>query len=163
MLSGETANGDYPVDAVATMAKIALETENNIDYHQQFMNSKYDIKITTDVISHSAVDASFVENVKSLVVFTNSGNSARMISRFQPSVTVIGATPNERVYRQLELYWGVNPVLTPVYNSVDEMFDIANVIVKTHKLAKAKDNIVITCGTPKQAGCTNLIKIQEVK
>lgn len=163
MLSGETAAGKYPVEAVKQMAKIAEETEKHINYAKRFNNANVKLKSTTDVISHSAVNASFLQKIKSIVVFTNSGESARMVSRFRPSSTILGATPDEKVFRQLELSWGVLPVLTPVYNSTDEMFSIANSFVKNLNLAHVNDLIVITCGTPKQPGCTNLIKIEYVK
>lgn len=163
MLSGETAAGKFPVEAVRTMAKIAGETEKHINYSKRFASTNHNLVNTTDVVSHSAVDASFMQNTKAIVVFTGTGLSATMISRFRPDVTIIGATPNEDVYRQLEILWGVTPVLTPVYNTTDEMFQIANEIVKKLKMAKPKDIIVITCGTPKQSGGTNLIKIDEVK
>lgn len=163
MLSGETAAGKYPVEAVKQMAKIAEETEKHINYAKRFNNANVKLKSITDVISHSAVNASFLQKIKSVVVFTNSGESARMVSRFRPSSTILGATPDEKVFRQLELSWGVLPVLTPVYNSTDEMFSIANSFVKNLNLAHVSDLIVITCGTPKQPGCTNLIKIEYVK
>ena len=121
MLSGETAAGKYPVEAVKQMAKIAEETEKHINYAKRFNNANVKLKSITDVISHSAVNASFLQKIKSIVVFTNSGESARMVSRFRPSSTILGATPDEKVFRQLELSWGVLPVLTPVYNSTDEM------------------------------------------
>lgn len=163
MLSGETAMGKFPVQAVETMAKIARETEKHINYAKRFLTSNYKITNTTDVVSHSAVSASLIQNTKAIVVFSQSGTSAQMISRFRPLVPIIGATPNEKVFRQLELSWGVIPVLTSEYNSTDEMFKIADEIVKKKKFAKAKDTIIITCGTPKQNGCTNLIKIDTVK
>lgn len=163
MLSGETAAGAFPVEAVSTMAKVTIEAEKNIDYRARFVGCNCSFDKTTDVISHSAVDASFVKKNKAIVVFTGSGYSASMISRFRPEVNIIGATPDAKVYRQLEMYWGVLPVLTPVYNTVDEMFDIANKIVKEQKISKSKDSIIITCGTPNQNGGTNLIKIQDVK
>lgn len=163
MLSGETASGKYPIESVKTMHKVALETEKNINYAGRFDSEHFNLKNTTDVISHSAVDASFQQPTKAIVVFTSAGLSAQMISRLRPSVDILGATPNEKTYRQLELRWGVRPVLTPVYNTTDEMFDIANKIVKDLGAAKAKDRIVVTCGVPKQNGCTNLIKIDIVK
>ena len=163
MLSGETASGKYPIESVKTMHKVALETEKNINYAGRFNSEHFNLKNTTDVISHSAVDASFQQPTKAIVVFTSAGLSAQMISRLRPSVDILGATPNEKTYRQLELRWGVRPVLTPVYNTTDEMFDIANKIVKDLGVAKAKDRIVVTCVVPKQNGCTNLIKIDIVK
>lgn len=162
MLSGETAAGKFPVEAVRTMAKVAEETEKHINYAKRFNSILCKPDTTTDVISHSAVNASFMQKTKAIVVFTTSGYSARMISRFHPAVNIIGATPNEHIYRQIEILWGVKPVLTPIYNSTDEMFAIADKIVKDKNLAKANDNIVITCGTPKKNGQTSLIKIQEV-
>lgn len=163
MLSGESAMGKFPVEAVATMAKIAQEAEKNIDYHERFQNISYKLESTTDVISHSAVDASFMKGTKAIVAFTTKGTSARMVSRFRPSATIVGATPNEKTYRQLDMYWGIQPILTPLYNSIDEMFEIAHKLVTTNKIAKSKDKIVITCGLPKQDGCTNLIKIDQVR
>ncbi len=163
MLSGETAAGKFPVEAVRTMAKVAYETEKHIHYDKRFDNTMFRLQNTTDVVSHSAVSASFMQNTKAIVVFTNSGLSAAMISRFRPSVTIIGATPDEMVYRQLELSWGVKPVLTSVYSSTDEMFKIGNQIVKKLGIAKTDDKIIMTCGTPMKKGETNLIKIEVVK
>ena len=164
MLSGESAAGKYPVEAVKQMAKICEETEKHIDYKKRFLqNDDPRLNNVTDVISHSAVNASFLQKTKVIVVFTNSGESARMVSRFRPSDLIIGATPNKDVYQQLALSWGVLPVLTPVYNSTDEMFEIANKLVKDMHLAKPGDIITITCGTPKKPGKTNLIKLSTVR
>ncbi len=162
MLSGETASGKHPVEAVKQMAKIAEETEHHINYAKRFNDSKYKLESITDVISHSAVNSSMLQKTKAIVVFTDTGQSARMVSRFRPVSTILGATPVEKVYRQLELSWGVLPILTPLYNSTDEMFNMANNYVKLLKLANTDNNIIITCGTPKQPGCTNLIKIAKV-
>lgn len=162
MLSGETANGKYPVEAVKQMAKIAEETEHHINYAKRFDDSKHKLESITDVISHSAVNSSFLQKTKSIVVFTDTGQSARMVSRFRPICTILGATPSAKVFRQLDLSWGVLPILTPLYNSTDEMFKIANNFVKELKIANEGSTIVITCGTPKQPGCTNLIKIEKV-
>lgn len=162
MLSGETASGDFPVEAVKTMASIAEETEKHLNYNQldsQFINTSS----ISDIVSHGAVSASESPKIKAIFTFTNSGLSAGLVSRFRPRVDIIGATPNEKVYRQLELRWGVKPLLTPKYNSTDEMFQIANDLVKKNNFAKERDSVVITCGTPSQNGGTNLIKIIEIK
>lgn len=163
MLSGETAAGKFPVEAVKQMAKIAEETERHIDYKKRFQSTQHNLENVTDVISHSVVNASFLQKTKVLVVFTNSGESAKMVSRFRPSCLILGATPNPIVKEQLALSWGVKPVLTPVYNSTDEMFEIANKLVKDMHLAKPNDIIAITCGTPKKPGKTNLIKLSSVR
>ena len=161
MLSGETANGKNPELAVKMMAQVCLETEKNI---KPFTLMDCDnINNIEDIVSQSAVVASKAQNIKAIVAHTNSGLSAGLISRFRPQVDIIGATPNDVVYRQMELRWGVKPVLTKEYNSTDEMFKISTDIVKIAKLAKNGDAIVITCGTPKKNGGTNLIKIEEVK
>lgn len=163
MLSGETAAGKFPVEAVKTMSTVAEETEKHIKYAHEFTTPEINLSTISDTISHSAVNASFAHNVKAIVCFTDSGRSAGMISRFRPAVAVIGATPNEKVYRQLDLLWGVTPLHTPVYNSTDEMFDIANGMVKKSGIAKRDDCVVITCGTPKSAGSTNMLKISKIK
>ncbi|MBQ8615208.1 MAG: pyruvate kinase [Clostridia bacterium] len=161
MLSGETANGKNPELAVKMMAQVCVETEKNIKpFNLMDCDS---INTIEDVVSQSAVVASNTSNIKAIVAHTNSGVSAGLVSRFRPQVDIIAATPNEVVYRQMELRWGVKPVLTKEYNSTDEMFKISSDIVKKLKLAKTGDAIVITCGTPKKNGGTNLIKIDEVK
>jgi len=161
MLSGESASGKNPELAVKMMSQICIETEKNI---KPFNLIDCDsINTIEDVVSQSAVVASNTSSIKAIVAHTNSGISAGLLSRFRPRAEIIGATPNETVYRQMELRWGVKPILTKEYNSTDEMFEISNDIVKKLKLAKQKDKIIITCGTPKKNGGTNLIKIIEVK
>ena len=162
MLSGESASGMFPVEAVQTMAEIVEETEKNLRYHQ-LEDESIKLRSVADMISHSAVSATVSQNIKAIYTYTDSGLTAGLISRFRPQVTIIGATPNEKVYRQLDLLWGVNPVLTPVYNTTDEMFDIATSIAKKNKFVNSGDTMLITCGTPKQYGGTNLIKIINVK
>jgi pyruvate kinase len=161
MLSGETASGKNPELAVKMMNQICVETEKNIMPFALMDCGK--VETIEDIVSQSAVTASNTENVKAIVAYTNSGISAGLISRFRPRVDILGATPNELVYRQMELRWGVKPVLTKEYNTTDEMFEIANEIVKNNKLAKVNETIVITCGTPKKNGATNLIKIAKIK
>lgn len=163
MLSGETAMGKYPVEAVKTMSNVCVETERHINYYKNFCANQNKLKNTTDVVSHSAVNASFLQQTKAIVGFTTTGLTAIMVSKFRPATTIVGATPSEKVFRQLELFWGVKPILTRVYNSTDDMFKIAGELVKKHGFAKPNDTIVITCGTPKQLGCTNLLKIDVVK
>ncbi|MBQ9795761.1 MAG: hypothetical protein IJW36_02210 [Clostridia bacterium] len=161
MLSGETASGKNPELAVKTMAQVCVQTEKHI---KPFSLIDCDcVNNIEDIVSQSAVAASNTPNVKAIVAYTNSGASAGLVSRFRPKVAIVGATPNELVYRQLELRWGVKPVLTSEYSTTDEMFNLSNKIVKDNKLAKLNDTIVITCGTPKKAGATNLIKVEVIK
>ena len=160
MLSGETASGKNPELAVKMMAQVCEETEKYL--HPFTLMECDNVNSIEDIVSQSAVTASNTQNVKAIVAHTNSGISAGLISRFRPKVNIIGATPNELVYRQMELRWGVKPVLTNEYNSTDEMFEISNEIVKKNNIAKVNDTIVITCGTPKKNGGTNLIKISKI-
>ena len=161
MLSGETASGKNPELAVKMMAQICMETEKNIEPFS--LTDCGNINTIEDVVSQSAVVASNTSNIKAIVAHTNSGVSAGLVSRFRPRVDIIGATPNELTYRQMELRWGVKPVLTKAYNSTDEMFEISKEIVKNEKLVRTNDAIVITCGTPLKNGGTNLIKITQIK
>ena len=158
MLSGETASGKNPELAVKTMANVCVETEKQISPFSVVGCSS--IETVEDVVSQSAVVASNSENVKAIIAHTHSGLSAGLISRFRPTSVIVGATPNESVYRQMELRWGVLPVLTKEYDSVDEMFAISRNIVKDLKLAGKKDSYIVTCGTPKKIGGTNLLKIE---
>lgn len=161
MLSGETASGKNPELAVKMMAQVCVETEKNIQPFGMFDCD--DENTIEDIVSRSAVAASNTPNIKAIVAYTNSGVSAGLISRYRPKVDIIAATPNETVYRQMELRWGVKPVLTKEYATTDEMFEISKDIVKKLNTAKANDAIVITCGTPMKNGGTDLIKIQKVK
>ena len=161
MLSGETAMGKYPVEAIQTMAEVALETEQHLSHHLDGTDIKK-LEIS-EIVAHGAVSASLANNVKAIVTYTNTGHSAGLISHFRPGVDIIAATPDEKVYRQIELMWGINPMLTKVFKSTDEMFDMANKLVKAKKVAKVKDTIIITCGEENHKGATNLIKINEVK
>ncbi|MBR6778915.1 MAG: pyruvate kinase [Clostridia bacterium] len=163
MLSGETAAGKYPVEAVKIMSDVAEETEKHIKYASQFTKPSFELSSSTDMISHSAVDASFSHNIKAIVSFTHTGLSAGMISRFRPSVKVLGLTPTPKTYRQLDLIWGVTPLLTPVYNTTDEMFDIADDLIKKKGYVKSGDSIIVTCGPAQQPGKTNIMKITEIK
>jgi len=161
MLSGESASGKNPELAVKMMAQVVEETEKHI---QPFsLMDCDDSNSIEDIVSQSAVAASNTPNIKAIVAHTNSGISAGLISRFRPKVDIIAATPNETVYRQMELRWGVKPVLTKEYSTTDEMFEISTDIIKKLNIAKANDAIVITCGTPMKNGGTNLIKIQKIK
>lgn len=160
MLSGETASGKFPVEAVKTMAEVVEETEKYLD---SFIDDEVQLKSVADLISQSAVTATKAHNIKAIFAYTDTGLTAGLISRFRPQTHIFGATPNEKVFRQLDLLWGVHPILTPVYNTTDEMFKLANDIVKENKIASVGDKVLVTCGTPKKYGGTNLIKIINIE
>ncbi|WP_455715472.1 pyruvate kinase [Anaerosporobacter sp.] len=164
MLSGETAAGHYPVEALKTMVRIALKTEADIDYRKRFFskNRKANPDIT-DAISHATCTTALDLNAKAIVTVTKSGRSARMISRYRPSCSIIGCTTEERVSRQLNLSWGVEPILLKEKKEVFELFDHAITTAKEKGHIEEGDVIVITSGVPIGiSGTTNMIKVETV-
>ena len=163
MLSGETAAGKYPVQSVATMAKIAETTEASINYKKRFYTSDFQIRNMTDAISHSTCGMAIDIDAKAIVACSLSGMTARMVSRFRSSVPIIGLTTNENTWRKLALSWGVIPAMCEKFTSTDVLFYTAKNIAK-RELGLAKgDRIVITGGdTTGHSGNTNLIKIEEI-
>ncbi len=163
MLSGETAAGKYPILAVETMAKIAETTENNIDYQKRFYASEFKIKNSVDAISHSSCVMAMDLNAKAVVACSLSGMTARLVSRFRPSVPIIGLTTNENTWRRLALSWGVIPALCEQFASTDVLFYMAKNISKQTLTLSRGDRIVITGGdTSGQSGKTSLIKVEEI-
>lgn len=159
MLSGETAAGKYPIQAVSTMAKIAETTENSIDYNKRFHDASFITRNTVDAISHATCGMAIDIDAKAIVACSMSGRTARMVSRFRPPVDIVGLTTEEKTWRRLALSWGVIPVLAEVFPSTDVLFYIARKQTKERMNLSAGDKIVITAGTGGSA--TNLIKIEE--
>jgi pyruvate kinase len=163
MLSGETAAGKYPVLTVKTMAKIAEETEKNIDYKNLFLTSEFKIKDTVDAISHATCGMSIDINAKAMIVCSLSGATVRMVSRFRCPVDIIGMTVNEKTWHQLAMSWGVTPVMGEVYPSTEVLFYSAVKLAKETADLQKGDNVVITGGVTNGAsGNTNLIKIETI-
>ena len=163
MLSGETAAGKYPVQAVATMAKIAETTEATINYKKRFHEADFQIRNMTDAISHSTCGMAIDIDAKAIVACSLSGMTARMVSRFRSPVPIIGLTTNESTWRKLSLSWGVIPAICETFNSTDVLFYTAKKIAKQTLGLEKGDRIVITGGdTTSHSGNTNLIKIEEI-
>ncbi|MBQ9745535.1 MAG: pyruvate kinase, partial [Clostridia bacterium] len=161
MLSGETAAGLYPVEAVRAMAKIVEQTEKDIDYVKRFRTSEFKIANTTDAISHATCDLSIDLDAKLIIVCTRSGKTARMVSRFRSPKTIIGLTTDEKAWRQLSLSWAVLPVMSEEFQSTDVLFYHATRVAKETGLAGAGDAVVITGGiTNGNSGNTSLIKYE---
>ena len=165
MLSGETASGKYPVEALQTMAQIAIAAENDIDYWKRFGKNTMDHTTTiTDAISHASCQTAADLEASAILAATQSGYTARMISRYRPGCTVVALTPEERVRRQLNIAWGVAPALTDEVSSTDELFSMCVENAKQGDLVHIGDTVVITAGVPiGKSGSTNLIKAQVVK
>ncbi len=164
MLSGETAAGAYPVEAVKTMAKIAECTEKSIDYAEAFrmwnIHEKPDV---TSAISHATCTTAQDLGAKAIITVTKSGRTARMISKYRPACPIISGTPDETVLRQMNLSWGVLPILIEEKDNTDELFDHVVSVAKEHGLVKDGDLVVITSGAPlRMSGTTNLLKVQLV-
>ena len=163
MLSGETAAGKYPVAAVKTMAEVAEYTEKQINYMKRFRTSDFEIRNNLDAISHSACSMAIDVKAKCIVVSSISGCTVRMVSRFRCPVDIIGMTTSEKVWRKLNLSWGVTPVMCEEFTSIEVMFyNAMNQAKEVFQLSKG-DNVVLTGGQINgQTGNTNLIKVEKV-
>ena len=163
MLSGETAAGKYPVQAVRTMARIAENTEKNIHYEKRFLSAEFKIKNTVDAISHATCGMAIDIDAKAIAVCSLSGMTARMVSRFRPPVDIVGLTTSEKTWRKLALSWGVTPQMCENYPSTDVLFYNAQKLTKQVLGLHDGDKIVITGGvTNGKSGNTNLIKVERV-
>lgn len=164
MLSGETASGKYPVEAVRSMAETVRYTEGGIDYARRFKVAEFTIKNNLDAISHSACAMAIDVNASCIVVNSISGRTARMVSRFRCPVDIVGMTMSEKVWRKLNLSWGVTPVLCCKFETMECMFRTAmENAKKTFQLEKG-DNVVLTGGQlTGDIGNTNLIKVEAVE
>ena len=163
MLSGETAAGAYPVQAVAAMAKIAMQAETKNEFIQAVHDEKFLIRGLSDALSHSACLLARDVNAKAIVVCTRTGGTAKMVSRFRPMIDIIGMTTDPRSYQKLALSWGVVPMLSDEYNSVDVLFHFAKCAARDSGLVKKGDTIVITGGTPNgKSGNSNLINLETI-
>ena len=165
MLSGETAAGKYPVESFLMMAKIAERTEQDIDYKKRFFhrdaNNNPDI---TDAICHATCTTAYDLNSKAIIVVTKSGRSAKMISRYRPACDIIGCATSEQVCRQLNMSWGITPVLLDEKNDVFELYDYAIRESQKQKLVDVGDILVFTSGVPiGESGTTNMIKVEVVE
>lgn len=164
MLSGESANGDYPVESVAAMSKINLKTQAQLDSAntlalQRF--EEYKGANATESIGESVVRAAQELGIHTIVTATNSGYTARMISKYRPSADILAITFDEETQRGLTVNWGVVPIVAQKPNTTDEMFDLATQKVQELGFAKEGDLILIVAGIPVgESGTTNLMKIQ---
>ncbi len=163
MLSGETASGKYPVQAVKVMAEIAETTEKDISYAKRFAGERIEFRSAQDAVSHATCAMAIDTNSKAIVACTRSGSTARMISRFRCPVDIIGLTTSEKVWRKLSLNWGVKPVLVQQFPSLEVMFFYAfNKTVELFNL-QIGDKIVLAGGPVEgKSGNTNTIKVETV-
>ncbi len=164
MLSGETAAGKYPLETIAVMAKIAEKAESSMDYWKRFTTQQTELNTSvTNAISHATCTTALDLKASAIITVTQSGHTARMISRFRPACPIIATTVNPKVQRQLSLSWGVLPYLVPVANTTDEMFDMGIEKALESGLVKNGELAVITAGVPAGiSGTTNTLKVHIV-
>lgn len=164
MLSAETAAGRYPAKAVKSMAEIAEFTERSIDYKQWFLSTEFCIRSNLDAVSHATCAMAVDTGARCIVVSSMSGQTARMVSRFRCPVDIIGMTTNERAWRKLNLSWGVTPVLSEEFNSIEVLFYKALEEAKRLRGLVAGDNVILTGGRISgKPGNTNMIKLETVR
>ncbi|MBP1906721.1 pyruvate kinase [Paenibacillus turicensis] len=165
MLSGETAAGKYPIESVLTMSRIAEKAESALEYHEIFMKQANAQQTTvTEAISQAVANSALELNAKAIVTSTETGYTARMISKYRPKSPIIAVTTEDQTLRRLALTWGVTPVKGNFASSTDEMFDYAMKGGLESGLVKEGDLVVITAGVPLgRSGSTNLIKIGQIR
>jgi len=164
MLSGETAAGKYPVESVRTMARIAERTEAALNYREIFhrLSNAQEISVT-EAISQAVAKSALDLNANAIITATESGYTARMVSKYRPKAPIIAVTPNEDVMRRMALNWGVLPVKGEHVPSTDIMFEMAVDSALKTKVVQPGDLVVITAGVPVgRSGTTNLIKIHHI-
>ncbi|WP_085991710.1 pyruvate kinase [Oceanobacillus senegalensis] len=164
MLSGETAAGDYPVESVKTMNNIAVKAESALD-HTSILSerSKNVEKSITEAITQSVSHTAMNLNIDTIIAPTESGHTARMISKYRPKAPILAVTFSDHVNRQLSLVWGVHAVVGQEAQSTDEMLDIAIDRGLDSNLCQRGSRVIITAGVPVgESGTTNLLKVHVI-
>ena len=164
MLSGETAAGMYPVEAVKTMALIAENTEKHINYSKRFRAREVDsAENVTNAISHATVTTALDLNAKAILTVTTTGGTAKLLSKYRPNRPILSCTPSERTWRQLSLSWGVVPLMSRIMETTDDLFNHAVECAVKEGYLENGDLVVITAGVPLGiSGTTNLMKVHVV-
>lgn len=161
MLSGETANGLYPIEAVTTMNKVATYTEEHYPFHHQTQH--YAAPTTTESIGKGVVKIAEDLHAAAIIASTEKGSTAQMISKFRPSCPIIAVSPHKDIIRTLQLNWGVQAILGEPAKNSDEVVHTAIQSALTHHLINVGDLVVLTAGVPVgQSGSTNMIRVQVV-
>ncbi len=163
MLSEETTLGAYPVKAVEVMSRIARHTEEKLNYEEILKHNHLLPKSISDSISFAIVNAAHNIGAKGIVALTETGFTARVISRYRPKQSILVLTPNAKTFNQLAVSFGCYPRLVKKFNNVSEVTEIAKQMSIKHKIAKKGDKIVIAAGIPfGKAGATNLLIVQTI-
>lgn len=168
MLSGETAIGKYPIEALRMMAQIAEKAEWHLNY-KVLLEEKQDYSNTSisSAVSYSSVSAAYRLNAKAIITPTLSGFTSRQVSKYKPKAIIIGASPEEKVLRKMQIYWGVKPLKTDKEETTDAIMETALQLAKEKHIVNSGDIVVITAGVTVKGGqgggVTNLMKIETIK
>lgn len=164
MLSGETASGVHPIEAVRTMARIVEEIEKSAYYRVNISVPEIELAVTTNAIAHAAVDAARAMKIRTIVVVSDSGGAARLVSEYRPDANIVCLTTNEVTFRRLALFWGVTPVLVGPSASTEELVDRVEATLIERNLALPGENVLITMAVPVGGGMqTNVLKIHQIQ
>ncbi len=164
MLSGETAAGKYPVEALQMMVRIISEAEKSPAFHNAPRPRLLkDPARFTNSISNATVVAAEDIGARLIVAFTESGNTARLISDYRPNARIVALTPHQTTYNRLAVLWGVEPVKVPAVRSTDAMLRQVNRTLVERGFVRTGEELVITSGVPLgQPGSTNMLKLHRV-
>jgi pyruvate kinase len=161
MLSGETAAGHYPIEAVQTMEKVATMAEEHLDCQEWLRRAE--AGTPSEAIARATVEIGIELGAAALITSTMSGHTAQMVARYRPCMPILAATPDPVVYRRMALVWGVTPLLVPEYASTDEMIENTTRAARNTGLVKPGDRVVITAGIPAGGeGRTNMLKVHVI-
>ena len=164
MLSGETAAGAYPIESVKVMATIAERTESDINYEKRFRSRESAAGTdVTNAISHATVTTAMDLNAKCIITVTKYGKTAKMISKYRPVCPIIACSPHDFTVRQLNLSWGITPIIVEEKTSTDELFAAAYQAAEENGLVQKGDLVVTTAGVPLGiSGTTNLLRVDTI-
>jgi pyruvate kinase len=163
MLSGETASGKYPVEAVKTMARIIREIEQSSYYRQWIEPPQLEMAVSSNAIAHAAVIAARAMKSKVIACVTDSGGVARLISEYRPEANIVALTSSDVTYRRLSLVWGCTPAHIQTAATTDELIDRVEAVLSARNLARTGENVVITMSVPVGSGqSTNLLKVHSM-
>jgi pyruvate kinase len=161
LVTGETAIGKFPINVVKTLNQVINETEEATSLVRDSFPE--DVSKTADAISHAVCSISLDLDIKVIMTMTHSGSTARMISRYRPDAKIFALTPFNKIVRELQIVWGVNPIKVDNYDNVEAIPNLCFSVLKEFKLLKEEDKFVITGGVPMGTeGTTNYLSVQEL-
>ena len=163
MLSGETASGDYPVEAVSTMNRIAQRIESSLEYKELFVERGLQhLKSRTRAIAHATVQMAYELDVPAIITPTETGYTTKVVSKYRPKAAIVAYTPSEKALRQLNLRWGVYPVLGSMWSDADEMLSNATAAAVKEGLVQRGDMTIITSGVKAGKGNSSSVRVYNI-